>query len=207
MIEIYSCWGAADNSYEVNLNAGRFKDFEITKFINKYKMGFIASSDGHDGNPGNASYYVDYLSKNEEMKNRSQLGHYLGSGKVAVLCDKITRENVFDALKSKRCYAVTGAPILLSFSINGKIMGSELSGDDLDKGIEIHVSVKGTDKLASVQIIRNGTTIYEKSEFGKEKLNITYTDDLPDRDQSYFYYVKVIQQDGEMAWSSPIWIE
>jgi hypothetical protein len=38
---------------------------------------------------------------------------------------------------------------------------------------------------------------------GTDRLDLTWTDDSP---ESAFYYVRVFQIDGEMAWSSPIWV-
>jgi hypothetical protein len=35
--------------------------------------------------------------------------------------------------------------------------------------------------------------------------DMTHTDKTPERDTDY-YYVHVVQVDGEQAWSSPVWI-
>ena len=45
--------------------------------------------------------------------------HHLGSGRAVVLAEALTREAVFDALHARRCYATTGAPIVLDFTVNG----------------------------------------------------------------------------------------
>lgn len=38
----------------------------------------------------------------------------------------------------------------------------------------------------------------------KYKISKSFTDDY---DHQAYYYVRVYQRNGEMAWSSPIWIE
>ena len=38
-------------------------------------------------------------------------------------------------------------------------------------------------------------------------LDLTWTDPAPAADGSAFYYARVFQVDGEMAWSSPIWVD
>jgi hypothetical protein len=42
---------------------------------------------------------------------------------------------------------------------------------------------------------------------GTTSLDLTWTDPDPVPDRSAFYYVRVFQVDGEMAWSSPIWVD
>jgi hypothetical protein len=42
---------------------------------------------------------------------------------------------------------------------------------------------------------------------GTTSLDLTWTDPDPVEDGSAFYYVRVFQVDGEMAWSSPIWVD
>ena len=36
-------------------------------------------------------------------------------------------------------------------------------------------------------------------------LELTYRDDAPERETDY-YYVHVLQEDGEQAWCSPMWV-
>ncbi len=190
LIEIYSNWGSSDaRDLDVTCNNDRVPELEVTQFLNRYKVGLIASSDGHDGNPGNGNI----------CRKRIQLGHYLGSGKVAVLADELTRDSVFDALRDRRCYAVTGAPILLRFSVNDIGMGSELAvepGQDLS--IKVHAI--GTDTLREVRLMR-----------GNEDIDRVYPETAEATVEftahgGGAYFVKIIQDDDEMAWSSPVWV-
>lgn len=67
------------------------------------KFGFAGSTDHHAGFPG--SY---------------------GDGLVAVLAGKKDRDSIFEALKARRTYAVTGDKIKCSFSVNEAPMGSSV---------------------------------------------------------------------------------
>ena len=59
-----------------------------------YKVGVVANSDGHKGRPG-ASH-----------PGASTFGAY--GGLTCVLAESLTREAVFDAIRARRCYGVTG---------------------------------------------------------------------------------------------------
>ncbi len=197
-VEIYSCWGdAGDAQNEVTVNNDRFPDLEITRFLNRHKFALIASSDGHNGNPGNANICAKVV----------QLGHYLGSGKVAVLIDELTREKVYDAIKGRRCYAVTGAPILLSFQVNGTMMGQTFSREEAQSETKIEFEIKGTDKIAAVEIFKNGRRFQAFKDFYSASVKLQWTDDTFDPTEPCNYFIRVTQIDGEMAWSSPIWYE
>ena len=197
LVEIYSCWGCAvDTDFEANVNNDKYRELEITNYLGKLKFGFIASSDGHDGHPGNASLCRGH---------RYFMGHHLGSGKAAVLADSLDRDSVYDALKLRRCYAVTGAPMGLYFSINDQPMGSEimLSGAGT---ADLQVSVRGADLLDQVELIKNGDPIGIHSNIGSMELDAFMVDKDLDLAGDYTYYIKATQQDGETAWSSPIFV-
>jgi len=57
-------------------------------------------------------------------------------------------------------------------------------------------------------VFKNNKQIYQKnsSDMGGKK---TWTIDFKDEDFYYdsFYYLRIIQDNNEMAWSSPIWVE
>ena len=76
------------------------------------RVGVVANSDGHKGRPG-ASH-----------PGASTFGAY--GGLTCVLADSLTREAVFDAIRRRRCYAVTAAQrIHVELTVNGLPMGAE----------------------------------------------------------------------------------
>ena len=74
----------------------------------------------------------------------------------------------------------------------------------------------GTTNLVSVELIRNGKVI-KKFEPKGYSLDFEYDDMTPlekstikpadKRPPFVFYYLRAIQADGHMAWSSPIWVD
>ena len=202
LVEVYSVWGSSEcegchrpgfwrNNYENSVQAGLHKG---------YRLGILASGDSHDGLPGNSRWL------------RLREGYQ--SGLVAICAPELTREAVFDALWNRRCYGTSGARILLSFTLNGQSMGSELTSPDDRAARVIQVEASGTSPIEEITIIRNGSEVHRHA--GSE---ITEDFEWTDRD-SYrevsltdyegkafiYYYVRVVQADGEVAWSSPIWI-
>jgi len=59
--------------------------------------------------------------------------------------------------------------------------------------------------LASVTLVKNNRAIYTKSGEGSE-MNFAYTDADTKAGDAY-YYVRVQQKNGQIAWSSPIWVK
>src|SRR5262245_13938121 len=99
VVEIYSDWGRFEWLLEDAIRHG-------------YKVGFVANSDGHKGRPG-ASH-----------PGASTFGAY--GGLTCVLAESLTREAVFDAIKARRCYAVTAAQrIHVELTVDGLPIGSE----------------------------------------------------------------------------------
>jgi hypothetical protein len=68
----------------------------------------------------------------------------------------------------------------------------------------MHVKVLGTSVIASVEMVKDGKFIY-KTEPHATTAEFDFRDTAAVAGRSW-YYVRVIQQDRNLAWSSPIWI-
>ena len=66
------------------------------------------------------------------------------------------------------------------------------------------VRVRGTDEIAAIHLIRDAAYVY-KVEPGTQEAEFEYLD-VEAGPGDHWYYVRVEQRDGELAWSSPIWI-
>jgi hypothetical protein len=199
LAEVYSGWGSSEyyGDYPRGV-ADRYPSLYVREALNRgYRLGLIASGDGHDGHPGNAQ---------SPLVKHHHIFHPLGSGWVAVLADALTRESVFDALYARRCYGTTGVPIGLGFTVNGEIMGSELPA--LDKGAAplLHVRCHGANALDHVRIIKNGVVVATIPCHGEWTWEIDWRDEAYDPAIPSYYYIRVVQADRESAWSSPVWV-
>jgi hypothetical protein len=71
---------------------------------------------------------------------------------------------------------------------------------------ELDVVVLGTGAIDRVEVLRNGDVVHTVKP-GKEEARFHWEDGAPPkRAKASHYYVRVVQQDGQMAWSSPIWV-
>jgi len=112
-----------------------------------------------------------------------------------------TRQAVLEAMRRRHTYGATDN-IMLEFRIGEHFMGDELEAESVPP---IRVRAVGTGPVAAVEIIRNNRSVY-RGGGGGEEVEITYHDISPEPGTS-FYYVRVVQLDGNVAWSSPIWVK
>lgn len=189
-VEVYSCWGSFfETARRFNLCSERIEEYGYKRYGSLLHFGFAASSDGHDGNGGEANL----------TKNRRHMAHYSGSGRIAVYAESLTRESVYDAIFNRSCYATTGEPILLSVKLNGQDMGGELTCRPGIAQLTIHAV--GTSPIDGVKIYSNETVLAlpltDKSCEFKYEMELDIIKDCS-------VYAEIEQDDGEMAWSSPI---
>ena len=69
--------------------------------------------------------------------------------------------------------------------------------------VEVKITARCPAETDRIEVCRNNRFIYTKSPPGKEA-TVTFIDREPVEGQSY-YYVRLIQKDEEIAWSSPVW--
>jgi len=129
------------------------------------------------------------------------------AARTAVLARELSREAIFEALRNRRNYAVSNARIVLEFKINEHEMGEEIQIEDKP---HIVVSVKGTNKISEVAIVRNGAIAHSINP-GEDEVSFEYMDNSFEGNS--YYYVRVTQVDTDehgnrsFAWSSPIWVK
>ena len=126
----------------------------------------------------------------------------LRTGLTCILAKELTREALFDAMKKRRVYAVSGVKMRIQFELNGAIMGEEVT---VTEKPQIKVDVTSPSDIKWIQIVRNNETIYTYGGEGYQS-RFTFKDEKAEPGKSY-YYVRVITEDGNMGWSSPIWVE
>lgn len=158
-----------------------------------HRIGVIGGSDNHLGTPGLNDY-------------ATTVPHH--AGLAVVFAPKLARADVFEALYARRCYATTGARILLEFDVDGLPMGSEARRRTGSR-LPIRVSVSGTAPLEAVEVLKlvDGTFVTLGSP-GTVTSGLDASIALEDTfTAATVYYVRVRQADGEWAWSSPVWVD
>jgi hypothetical protein len=117
----------------------------------------------------------------------------------------LTKQDILDALAARRTFAMEVQPandrISLEFAADGNWMGSEYA--TAADSIEFFVDVSAATNIASVALYRNGTLI-RTTGAGATSFQWTVYDTPGPGD--FYYLVKATQNDGDRAWSSPVWI-
>jgi hypothetical protein len=124
------------------------------------------------------------------------------SGLTAVFADELTRESVLAALSARRCYATSGAKIGLWLEIDGQPMGAEIEAPG---PVSYRVVVRGTAPLVSVSLVTNGGAEIALDCRGGD-VDATGRLDPPASGSWAYYYLRAVQADDHVAWSSPIWL-
>ena len=110
--------------------------------------------------------------------------------------------NFLDALRARRVYATMDRSSQLVFLGNDQIMGSRLRNEG-PLNLRVLFASSGGHTVTRVQIQegvpgRNGTV---------STLVETPTHSFTPTLGAHFYYAKVTQEDGDLLWSAPIWVE
>lgn len=214
-VEIYNAWGSSEcTAKEGNprpIKAKSKKGIEETAggsvlqaLKKNIRFGFVA------GGLDDRGVYGDLYEEGQAQYS---------PGLTAILTTEPSKEGLIAALQRRSCFATTGERMIVGVQIAGAPMGSELStkikpGLALNRHITGYVS--GTAPLKSIEIVRCGQVIktFQTKDYS---LDFTWDDEEPlakavlpgdgGKPHFAFYYLRVTQQDGHMAWSSPIWID
>jgi hypothetical protein len=129
-------------------------------------------------------------------------GEHEGVGVTGVYAAAFTREGIFNALRERRTFGTTGDRIVVDFRLGQTPMGGRLHiAAPTVKGA---LTVLGTDRITSIRLVCNGRMVRE---WEPEALSVTleWEEALPAGRRTYYYAV-IAQRNGEMAWSSPIFV-
>jgi hypothetical protein len=112
-----------------------------------------------------------------------------------------SRAAILDAFRRRHCYAATDN-ILLDVRSGDHLMGDEFNSDG---PVRLRILAHGTRPIAKVDIIKDFVYVYT-AEPKRPHVEFEWTDDERREPGLSWYYVRVIQDDGEIAWGSPMWV-
>lgn len=112
------------------------------------------------------------------------------------------RSGVFDAMDARRTTAATDK-IFMEFSCNGHMMGEIFETTDKPS---FEIAVYGTAPISRVTLVRNEQDfqVYTPESESNEFVE-SYVDESPVSGENR-YYVRIEQIDGNMGWTSPVWV-
>ena len=172
--------GAPRAAYAGNLTAqpGGYRPagFVWNAWAKGYKLGVQASSD-------HLSTHISY---------------------ACTIATGLTREGLMDAMRKRHSYGATDNIVLDYRVVAG---GNEyLQGDILNAQgpVRLKLRVIGTRPVRQIDIIRNNRYVHTMHPLERD---VSFEFQDPDAAAGeHYYYVRVIQIDDQMAWSSPVWV-
>lgn len=170
----------------------RSHDWAAGFLMSGFRLGIMASTDGHFGNPG-----YGYLKPVTDWEAQE-----IGMAAVAVYAEERTRESIFPALYDRRVYATSGDRIVLDFKADEHPMGSEFESGTAPT---LRVRAVGTAPILRVHFRRNSLIAHTIETEGSE-VAVEWTDPNFTPEKPTYYYVQVEQENGEEAISSPVWV-
>ena len=152
-------------------------------------------------------YYDNALAKGWHLApTNNQDNHTASWGtsnkhRVVALAKELNRENIYDALSNRRVYASEDDNFRLDYTLNGMPMGTifEETPDSLEFSIRLADPDEG---VGMVYIVSKNGVVLDSKYVAEQAYVWTFT--LPPEYE--FYYVKVVQDDGDRILSAPIWI-
>jgi len=144
----------------------------------------------------------------EAFKKGIKLGYQASSDHISthisygmVFVERPTRQEILNAFKRRHSYAATDN-ILLVVTCGEHLMGDEFT---LKKPPIFDIYVFGTAPIARLHIIKDFKHVYT-TEPKRREVKLRWQDNDIERGKTSWYYVRVEQDDGQLAWSSPMWI-
>jgi len=196
-VEFYSKWG---NSLYYGIDhqvVNADEDNGVLQAIAErgLRLGIMGGSDTHMSRPG-----VEI----GESRPEGTL-EYARPGLTGVWATAHTREAIFDAIKNRHCYGTRNTRVHVEFSVNGSIMGSEITSETPPE-IEFELISPVNISKAVVYKLSNGVVL-EAMTWNPDTLELsdTWTDDTFTEDAAYMLIVDL--ENTDMAVTSPVWVE
>jgi hypothetical protein len=149
-----------------------------------YRLGFVGSGDSHDGHPGLAN-----LAGGQ-------------SGLAGIFTESLDWPGLLSAMKQRRTFATNGIRPWMEVFIDETFMGSSLSISADDH--VLRVRYEATAPIERIDLVRSDRIA---SLEGGDSLSLELERKIPRLQPGEFHYVRIIQKDGGVAWSSPIFVD
>jgi hypothetical protein len=151
-------------------------------------------------------YWWNALAKGLKLGVQASSDHWSTHMSYAcILSEQLSRESLFEAMKKRHAYAATDN-IILDFQAEAGgrryIMGDVIKSQTAPA---LKLRAIGTERIKQLVIVKNQKFVYIGHPNTREvSLEFTDRDFQPGAN---YYYMRVVQVDNQVAWSSPIWVE
>lgn len=161
-------------------------------------------NDGYYSGDGSKSYFDEAISRGWDIGAAGGDDNHSGTWgtdtdyRLAVLATAKTRTAIMEAMQARRMFSTLDKNVTLSFTLNSAEMGSVI--DPGTHALRIEANDANNEVFSTVQLIKNGAVAQT---WNPNQAHPVITSNVTAAAGDY-YYVKVTQQDGDEAISSPI---
>lgn len=123
-----------------------------------------------------------------------------GLSRTEVLAKELTEDALYEAMGECRVYATEDPDLYIDYRLNGNLMGTVMG---LTQGLEAGVVLDDpTDGLAAkVEVIGTGGAVLASGDTVDGTLALSVPDGYP------YYFLRVMQPDGDVALTAPVWVD
>ncbi|HDS31073.1 MAG TPA: DUF3604 domain-containing protein [Firmicutes bacterium] len=196
-IEFYSKWGNSLSTSELRQLPNPYPPNSVLSGLVKegLRYGLIAGTDTHMSRPASVL---------RESRQKDAI-EYAQPGITGVWATSHTREGIYNGIKNRHTYGMTGTKLMLMFSVNNRIMGNEISSNSAPV---ITFRVESPVVISRIAILKiSDGKINEIKEFHPNALILEgdFTDTQFTGDSAYLLRVELVNTD--MALCSPVWVK
>lgn len=162
---------------------------------------------GEDG-AVDCEYYNLALDKGWHVAPTNNQNNHAGnwgdasSARTAILAKTLTEEALYDAMKNRRVYATQDSDLTVYYALNGAVMGSMIPKSE-EAEITIFLSDPTDAAIGKVEVIADGGVVIDSADVGTPAQVL----ELSVSGGHSYYYLRIIQPDGDVAVTAPVWMD
>lgn len=120
-----------------------------------------------------------------------------------ILTNDFTEAGLYRAMSQRRVYATEDHNLTIYYYLNGALMGDIIRTNDAQVHITANITDPDGERISTVSVIgENGLTVQTYTVTG----STCALDVQVDNTQKY-YYLKIVEADGDIAVTAPVWVE
>ncbi|MBQ4643733.1 MAG: CehA/McbA family metallohydrolase [Oscillospiraceae bacterium] len=197
---------------------GTFTDFAYWDALIDTRIHLVEVGNG-EGQIGAGGYYPSYeyytmaLDKgwhvaptNNQDNHKGKWGN-ANEARDVVITDDFSEEGIYAAIRAMRMYSTEDKNLEIGYTVNGKMLGSSFSNEEIPEELNINVTVydpDSSDSISKVEVVVNsGKVAYtwdDPADLADGNLDVTLAPDYS------YYYIRVTEGDGDLAVTAPVWV-
>lgn len=194
---------------------GNFKDFAYLDPSIDARISLVEVGNG-EGAVGSGAHFPSYeeytkaldkgwhLAPTNNQDNHKGLWGDSNTARTVIYTNDLSVEGLYDSLRDMRVYATEDNNLDIVYTLNGEMLGTIV--DAVPELAEFSITVKDpdvSDKIDTVSVITTGGKEVLSRNFETEEAVLEDTIANP---AAGYYYVKVVQEDGDIAVTAPVWL-